>query len=175
MVAIQVLFLFMIVRENLQSNIVCAVVIVLSALMLVAHVKQPLHYDDHLYEHILVALWIPVGAVSSYYINNKLGLGPVIGAATVGLIASFLPALNQKSAYLKHLPPAVYCGAFIGMSGVKVANGFLFVFAASFFAGILLVLSKSLFQGMGGKLGLLAFAGVVMASLCLFIMSSYGL
>lgn len=173
MAVIQVLFLLMIFRENKQGNFISIAVIVLLAMILIAHVKAPLHHDDHLYEHVLVAIWIPIGAVTSYYLNNYIRLGPVLAAAIVGTLASFIPELNSRSAYLKHLPPAIYCGAFIGMSSFKVANSLLFVLAASFFAGVGLVLSKGLFLGMGGKLGLIAFAGVVIASIFLFIVTSY--
>jgi len=172
--SIQVLFLFMIYRENRQVSLISGAVIVLSILLLTAHIKAPLHHEDHFYEHILVALWVPAGAAVTWYINNDLHLGPVLAAGAVGTFGSLLPEFNKRSDYLKHLPPAIYCGAFIGMSSLKVAHGFLFVFAASFFAGVLLVLSKSLFFGMGGKLGLIAFSGVVIASFFLFILSNYG-
>ena len=171
---IQVLFLLMIFRENLHANWISLVVVLLSVLLLTAHIKAPLHRDDHLNEHVLVAVWIPAAAIAAYVINNNLHFGPVIAASLIGFLGSLLPQINKRSVYLKQLPAAIYCGAFIGMSNLRVANGFLFVFAASFFAGVGLVLSKSLFHGMGGKLGLLAFAGVVLASFFLFLWSNYG-
>jgi hypothetical protein len=171
---IQALFLFMIFKENQHSDWISILIVLISLLLLIAHVKAPLHHEDHVYEHIWVAIWIPVGAVAAYYINNNLHLGAVIAAGLVGTLASILPEFNKKSGYLKQLPAAIYCGAFIGMSSPRVANGVLFVIAASVFAGILLVLSKSLFHGMGGKLGLIAFAGVVIASFVLFLFSNHG-
>ena len=173
-IVIQALFLFMIFRENRQSDFISAAIVLLSLLLLIAHIKAPLHHDDHFYEHVLVALWIPGGAMAAYYINNGLHLGAVIAAGLVGTLGSLVPEFNKQSVYLKQLPPAIYCGAFIGMSSLRVANGYLFVFAASFFAGIGLVLSKSLFLGMGGKLGLIAFGGVVIASFLLSILAKYG-
>ncbi|RFZ90625.1 hypothetical protein D0C36_16810 [Mucilaginibacter conchicola] len=170
---IQALFLFMIFKENRHVGWISITIIVLLVLVAVAHFRAPLHHDDHLYENVFVAVWIPIGAITSYWLNHTLGLGPVIAAGIVGTTASFVPAINKRSDYLKHLPPAVYCGAFIGMSNLKVANGFLFVLAASVFAAIGLVLSKSLFNGMGGRLGLVAFSGVVIATVVLFLISSY--
>lgn len=164
----------MILKENTHSNLICAAVVLLSLLLLTAHIKAPLHHEDHLYEHVLVAAWLPVGAIASYSLNTGCHLGPVIAVSIVGTAGSFLPVLNKKSSYLKQLPTAIYCGGFIGMSSLRVANGYVFVFAASFFAGVLLVISKSLFMGMGGKLGLLAFAGVVIASFILSILSQHG-
>ncbi|RAJ08728.1 hypothetical protein LX64_01382 [Chitinophaga skermanii] len=169
LVIIQALFLLAILAENTNSIVISAFIIVLSCLLLVTYIKVPLHHEDHLYEHILVALWIPVGALSSYYLNNHVHLGPVMAAGIVGTIASFLPNINKESHYLQQLPPAVYCGAFIGMSSPNVASSFMFILAASVFTGILLVLSKSLFSGVGGKLGTLAFAGVVITSYLFFL------
>ncbi len=74
---------------------------------------------------------------------------------------------------MKQLPAAIYCGAFIGMSSTGVASGFMFILTASFFTAILLFLSKNLFAGVGGKLGTLAFAGVVITSFLYFLISSY--
>ena len=169
----QVAFLFMIVRENAHVGLVSLIIIGLLLSLLVAHRKLDLHHQDHLYENMLVAIWIPVGAVISYYLNNGLHLGPIMAAGLVGTIASVIPEFNKRSAYLKHVPPAIYCGAFIGMSSLKVANGAWFVIAASLFATIGMILSKSLFSGIGGKLGLIAFAGVVLTSLILFVFSNY--
>lgn len=114
-------------------------------LLLISYARLPLHHDEHLYEHVFVAVWLPVGALTSYYLNNFVHLGPVMAAAIVGAAGSFIPQINKHSGYLKHLPPVIYCGAFIGMSSLKVANGFLFVLAACTFAAIGLVLSKNLF------------------------------
>ena len=58
-IVIQALFLFMIFRENRQSDFISAAIVLLSLLLLIAHIKAPLHHDDHFYEHVLVALWIP--------------------------------------------------------------------------------------------------------------------
>ena len=170
---IQVVFLFAIFRENLQSWWTIGSMFILCLLILVTYLKGQLHHEDHEYEHILVVLWIPIGALASFYLNHFLHLGPVISAAAVGSIASFMPSFNQQSHYLKQLPAAIYCGAFIGMSSIGVAPGISFVLTASFFTAILLLLSKNLFAGVGGKLGTMAFAGVVITSFLYFLISSY--
>ena len=170
---IQVVFLFAIFRENLQSWWTIGSMFILCLLILVTYLKGQLHHEDHEYEHILVVLWIPIGAVASFYLNHFLHFGPVISAAAVGSTASFIPGFNKRSHYLKQLPAAIYCGAFIGMSSTGVAPGISFVLTASFFTAILLILSKNLFAGVGGKLGTMAFAGVVITSFVYFLISSY--
>lgn len=170
---IQVIFMFAIFRENSKSWWAIASIFILSPLILITYLRGSLHHEEHEYEHIFVVLWIPIGALATFYLNHFLNLGPVISAATVGTIASFIPNLYQRSNYLKQLPAAIYCGAFIGMSSFGVAPGIAFILTASFFTAILLILSKNLFAGVGGKLGTLAFAGVVITSFLYFLISSY--
>jgi hypothetical protein len=50
-----------------------------------------------------------------------------------------------------------------------VAHGFSFILAASIFTAIFLIVSKSLLNGVGGKLGTLAFLGVSLTYLLLYI------
>jgi hypothetical protein len=166
---IQSLFLIAILLEHQRTTFIPIFVIFISIALTITYLRAPLHHEEHTYEHIFVALWIPVGALCSYYINNILHLGPVMAAGMVGTSASFLPNLNKRSHYLKQLPPAFYCGAFIGMSSTKVATSMLFILPASIFTGMLMILSKSLFSGLGGKLGVLAFAGVTITSLIFFL------
>jgi len=170
---IQVIFLVAIFKENTRSMGIAALIIILGLLVFVTSAKGGLHHEDHAYEHILVVLWIPIGALSCFYLNHFLKLGPVISAAAVGSLGSFIPNLKPSSHYLKQLPAAIYCGAFIGMSSTGVAPNILFIITASFFTSILIILSKNLFAGVGGKLGTLAFAGVVITSFLFFLISSY--
>lgn len=173
LLAIQVIFLFAIFRENLQSWWSVISILAICPLILVAYLRGQLHHHEHQYEHVLVVCWIPIGAVISFYLNHYLSLGPVISASAVGLTGSFLPLFRKSSEYLRQLPAAVYCGAFIGMSSTVVAPNILFVITASFFTAILIVVSKSLFSGVGGKLGTLAFSGVVITSFIYYLISSY--
>lgn len=170
---IQAVFLFAIFREQMRSWWSVAGILILCPLILISYLKGRLHHEDHEYEQVLVALWIPAGALSSFYLNHFLALGPVLSAALVGSIGSFLPLLNHKSHYLRQLPAAIYCGAFIGMSSTGVAPGISFILTASFFTALLLIVSKNLFAGVGGKLGTLAFAGVVITSFLYFLITSY--
>jgi hypothetical protein len=170
---IQASFIFAIFNESTHSPGIAGLIIILSILVLVTYLKGELHHEEHAYEHVFVALWIPAGAITSFYLNHLLHLGPVLSAAIVGTVASFLPDLKKNSHYLKQLPAAIYCGAFIGMSSTGVAPGFLFILTASFFTAVLLIFSKNLFAGVGGKLGTLAFAGVVITSFLYFLFAAY--
>lgn len=165
--------MYEIFKENEHSQAIAALATVLGILVAITYIRGHIHHKDHAYEHILVALWIPAGAIICFYLNHFLILGPVLSGAIVGSLSSFIPNLNRKSHYLQQLPAALYCGAFIGMSSTGVAPNFLFIITASFFTAILLIISKNLFAGVGGKLGTLAFAGVMITSFLYFLISSY--
>ncbi|MGS2741753.1 hypothetical protein [Sinomicrobium sp. M5D2P17] len=132
--------------------------------MLFSYLKSPLHIDGFDYDSWRLVLWVPAGALVAFVLNQKLELGPVLGGSVTGFAGSFIPHLNKRSIYLSRLPEVIYCGAFIGMSAPKVANGFMFVVIAGIITSIFLMLSKNFLHGIGGKLGTLAFLGVVIAS-----------
>jgi len=167
---IQVLFLLAIFRENINSYLLLIFIASIGILMLYTYKKSELHQASHEFESYRIAMWVPIGSICSFVLNHHYGLGPVIGAAIVGLISSFIPHFNKRSHYLSQLPPALYCGAFVGMSSTRVAQDFTFVLTAGVFTAVLLIVSKSLFQGIGGKLGTLAFLGVVLTYFILYLL-----
>lgn len=101
---------------------------------------------------------VAVGAATAYILNIHVGLGPVVAAALVGLLGSFLP---------KKLPPAIYCGSFVGMSSSLVLGNIWVVGLAGLAAGILYLFAENVFKGVGGKLGTIAFVGVALTVLIL--------
>src|SRR5690606_20499542 len=167
---IQLLFLSAIFLEKMQNAYTPFIIIFLCLLVLASYIKAPIHHRTNLYDHILIVLWIPAGALICYFLNHRYQLGPVISAGMVGASASFIPLINRESAYLKQLPGTFYCGAFIGMTNLAIASSIYFVLAASFFAGVLLLVSKSLFNGLGGKLGTVAFTAVTITSFIFFLL-----
>lgn len=166
-----VLFLLMIVKENTHdyTALIFFTSIVILVLYAFLKLKKILHHEKTEFESFKLVLWVPIGALSTYFLNHEIGLGPVFAAAIVGSLASFIPNINKQSVYLQGLPTVIYCGAFIGMSGLHIANGYSFVLTASFFTGIFLMVSKSVLQGVGGKLGTLAFLGVVVTYFLLLL------
>ncbi|MFP4374894.1 MAG: hypothetical protein ACLFPO_11225 [Spirochaetaceae bacterium] len=101
-------------------------------------------------------LFVSGGAVAAFLLSVEMQLGPVIGAAMVGLIAGlFIPRYGVPA----------YCGAFVGMASEELLclRGGLFVAAAV--AGLVFVLSEGVFGGFGGKLGTIALTGCIVAAL----------
>lgn len=161
-VLLQSLFLGAIMLENyqLQNHVNLSIVIFILATLWIAYFRLPSLHSEMDYDDIRVVLWVPAGAIITYVLAVDIGLGEVIAASLTGTAFSFVPDIF-KSKHSNSIPVAVYCGAFVGMSSTEVAHSLLFVAVSGLIAGFLLMLAKNLFFGLGGKLGMLAFASVV--------------
>ncbi|MGB1205196.1 MAG: hypothetical protein ACPG5B_06090 [Chitinophagales bacterium] len=156
-------------QYNLASIYAMMPMLFIMLTMLFGFMHLDLHHKQYTYENFSVAIWIPIGAIACYILNIYGNLGSVLAAGIVGTLASFLPTISKESAYLKKLPATIYCGTFVGMSSVAVVPSISFAMAAGILAGVLFMLSKNLFLGIGGKLGTIAFGGVAMVSLIYWV------
>lgn len=86
-------------------------------------------------------------------LQSYLGLSPVIASALVGLVGSFIPILSA----------IIYIGSFAGMCTPNHLIGPIHILAISFFGSGIYLITKRRFEGLGGKMGAIAFA----SSLCL--------
>lgn len=114
------------------------------------------HHRISISKNCYLVVAVAVGAVAAYVLSIYVGLGPVVGSALVGLLASFLP---------KKLPPAIYCGSLVGMSSSLVLGNVWVVGLAGLVAGVLYLFAENVFKGVGGKLGTIAFVSVVLVAL----------
>lgn len=114
-------------------------------------------------------LLVVIGGTSTYFLSIQLGLGSVIAASIVGLIASFIPDITKKS-WTNSIPAPVYTGAFVGMSAIYVAPNYLFILLASMMSGGIYMIVKNDLNGFGGKLGTIAFGGVSFLTLLIYFM-----
>ncbi|NLN70086.1 MAG: hypothetical protein GX142_04795 [Chloroflexi bacterium] len=114
----------------------------------------PADFSTKLYEFIAVF----VGSILSFYLNNNLSLGLVVGSALVGLVAYLVVP--------KYAVP-MYCGSFAGMSSAALFPTYTGIIIASALAGLVYVLCRDVFGGFGGKLGAMGFISVVVTGLIL--------
>ena len=113
--------------------------------------KGPLFQTNDLYLFCSVF----AGGVISYWLNVNLGLGAVVAAALVGVLADTL---------VPSYAAPLYCGSFVGMASPKVLNSTQLLLAAAL-AGVIYVLAQDVFNGFGGKLGTIACAGCMLSAL----------
>lgn len=114
-------------------------------------------------------LALVIGSLLTFYLNNELGWGGVIASAAVGLVGGLLPYLNSSSQQLKSVALAVYCGTFVGMASTSLFDELHYIFIASAISGLFYIYTRGLFIGFGGKLGSVAFSGVL-ATVLLFML-----
>ena len=106
----------------------------------------------------VTVLAVAAGAPLTRLLAVDLGLGVVVAAALVGLLADRLvPSYGA----------AVYCGAFVGMASPALFSGVPAVTAAGLLAGAVFVAADRVFDGFGGKLGTAAFVGCAALALAL--------
>jgi len=163
-------FLLAIFFDRIDTPIILTFIIGVSLLISFAYFKAPRDEEEHFIEDVYLILFAVIGAVITFYLNTQLKLGPIISASLVGFLGSFSPLINKKSEILKELPAAMYCGSFVGMTSLQVAPDIEFILFAGFIAGTILMLSKNIFNGFGGKLGTVAFGGVAITSVIIYIL-----
>ena len=166
-------FLAAILFEKQNNLFVSAFIILSLILLLVTYKKTNLSAENHTFEHVLTIAFVFFGAIITYLLSASFGLSSVLSAGLVGLIISFIPNLFKNNVFIKGMPTAVYCGAFVGMTNVSVAPDYIFISLASVITGLLLVGTKDAFHGVGGKLGTLAFGGVAIAFFITFLFSQW--
>ncbi|SNQ43690.1 hypothetical protein [Cellulophaga lytica] len=164
-------FLAAILFEKQNNYLVFGFLILALVLLLVTYKKTPVSAKSHTFEHFLTVAFVFFGAIITYVLHTTFNFSTVLAASTVGLLVSFVPDLIKNNTVVNTIPTAVYCGAFVGMTNVSVAPDYVFIALASVFTGLLLVGSKDSFHGVGGKLGTLAFGGVVLAFFITFLLS----
>lgn len=97
-----------------------------------------------------------LATLATFVLSVNLGFGPVVAAGLTGILAAL---------FVRRYEAAAYCGAFVGMScpiGLFLSFGHLILAAA--IAGIIFVITKQAFNGIGGKLGTIALAGCAIAT-----------
>lgn len=99
-----------------------------------------------------------IGGLITFYLSIDLGLGAVVAASVIGILADMV---------VPELGVPAYCGAFVGMSSNALFFSYTEVALASVIAGIVYVMTRDVFGGFGGKLGTIAFIGASLAGFSL--------
>lgn len=99
-----------------------------------------------------------VGALAVYLLHAYAGLDAVVASPPTIILAAVAAPLYVA---------AVFCGSFAGMSSGDVLNIYE-IAMAGFATAVIFNISESVFRGMGGKLGTMAFTG------CAIILFSTG-
>jgi len=99
-----------------------------------------------------------LGGICCYGLSIKTG--PILACGAVGYAASFLTHLFKDEKF-HELPYSTYCGCFVGMSSQSILPHFGIVALLAGISGLLFATTKRSLEGVGGKLGSIAFVAVV--------------
>lgn len=94
-----------------------------------------------------------VGALFTFVFSTRLGMGPVVASALVGLIGSQVVKDREQL--------IMYLGAFVGMSSIVLFPSLTPLVGAGILGGLLFELTDECWVGVGGRLGTIAAASVV--------------
>ncbi|NDV91098.1 hypothetical protein GTH32_07860 [Alteromonas sp. 345S023] len=94
---------------------------------------------------------------SCYVLHQFAALPVVLSAALVGFAASFW---SIPRAYGNHTQAAVYAGAFAGMCSSSFISTWQAFAIVCVLGALFYTLTRSMFEGIGGRLGAIAFAAV---------------
>ncbi|WP_084668380.1 hypothetical protein [Arenibacter nanhaiticus] len=167
---VHALFISAIFMDRTTIHTVLCILFIILFFTILAHPKLPIFHRKALITDLSTAALVVLGAVLTYSIQLYWSPGPVLAAAMVGTIASFLPSINKKSRLLQLSPAAIYCGCFVGMSHKSIAADYVFIIVAGILSGLVLVMTRNVFQGVSGKLGSIAFGGVSLAAFVMYML-----
>ena len=102
---------------------------------------------------------------------REVGLSTVLMASLVGVLAAIISTLHNR---LAAAAVPIYCGAFAGMTSTLVLADWPSLAISGVIAGLLVSVLRATWDGVGGKLGLLAFAGVFLTSLAARALGTIG-
>lgn len=93
------------------------------------------------------------GALLTFVFSMRLGMGPVVASALVGLVGSQVVKDREQL--------VMYLGAFVGMSSAVLFPSFIPLIGAGILGGLLFELTDECWVGVGGRLGTIAATSVV--------------
>lgn len=144
-----ILFMAFITSSQLWSKSIIAIVAVLFFTALIKHFKEVDYLEKKRCgrECMRLLLGSFLAASITWYINHRIGFGPIVANGLVGLIASGLFPKNAAPYYI---------ASFIGMSAVAVIPSMWLAGLGGIVAGLIIVFSNEVYNGIGGKGGTVA-------------------
>ncbi|WBL21342.1 MULTISPECIES: hypothetical protein [unclassified Zunongwangia] len=163
-------FLTSVLFEKVNNLWLILGVLCASILITYAYYHKSIQEEEHFLDDLQDIVYISFGGLLTYFISTNLEFGAVIAAGFTGTLASYLPSFSKNSKWLKRTPVPLYCGAFVGMTAPSVSSGYTFIIFTCFLTGVLFISAKNVFNGFGGKLGTIAFGGVALSSLIIYLL-----
>jgi hypothetical protein len=104
--------------------------------------------------YAFILLTTVISATVTWWLNNQLGLGPVVASGMIGVLAALLLP--------NELAVAAYTASFAGMSALPVLASAPMALLAGVLVGLIFMVALPAYQGFGGKLGTIAACAVLL-------------
>ncbi|NLY44665.1 MAG: hypothetical protein GX053_01535 [Tissierella sp.] len=99
-------------------------------------------------DNLKILIGCSLAAILTWYINHKIGYGPIVANGIVGVIVALLFSSKKAGAY--------YIASFIGMSSQAIVPSMTMSGIIGLLAGFVIIFSQEVYAGMGGKGGTIA-------------------
>ncbi len=109
-------------------------------------------------KNLLNFVAVVAGVFVTHYLNHTIGLGAVVAAGLVQILAALL---------LPQYGVPIATGSFAGMASATLLCDPGHVGFASVVAGVVYVLTMDVYGGFGGKLGTIGVTGCILTGLCM--------
>lgn len=157
--SVAVLFVFTVIVYHNHLSVYKTIILVLFFLsailgMIASFKKGDLGNTDKISIILLKIVSILVGAFLTFILVKYVNINCVIASSLIGLIGALL---------LPMFADAIFCGSFVGMTGIASLTIINLLFASIIVAAIYII-TKDTYEGRGGKLGSIAFIGVLLAT-----------
>ena len=108
----------------------------------------------------LLIIFGAVGALATHIISEKLKTGVVVASGAIGLIAGIvLPLIFREDGGI--YASLLFCASFAGMASKKVIKKVFLYTITGVVSALVFFFSFPYFNGLGGKLGTIAFIAVI--------------
>lgn len=127
------------------------IIIIIGSLFVISivdHFKKVIEKDDKTrgqQNKFYVLICAFVGVTLTWFINHRMGYGPIIANGLVGVMAAIFLS-NQ-------LASITYTSSFVGMSSLSVIPSMTAAALGSLVVGIILLVTMEIYEGIGGKGG----------------------
>lgn len=144
-----ILILAFMTTEVLLGKVLLFIIATFFATALFIHFRELEDYKQKEIEieYFKVLVGVFISAAVTWYVNHRLGWGPIIANGLIGLIASVLFP-KEAGAY--------YVASFIGMSSQAVVPSMMLSGIIGIITGFAIIFSQEIYEGVGGKGGTIA-------------------
>lgn len=153
LISIGILILALMNNELLHSRVFLLTIILFAGIGLLNHfyeiggLNKETEKKKRIFtkDNIKILVGSALAAAITWHMNHKMGYGAVIANGFVGVVATIL--------FSPGLAGVLYTTSFIGMSAQTVMPSITIAGLTGLVAGIIIILSKDIYAGLGGKGG----------------------